>query len=460
VLTSVTDTANLATSKSQAIKGWGFYPGSSTGVFLTSTSPSGPAAEDSLYSMGATFIRDQLDPKLYIGGTTLANMHLDTNLLKAYAAKWDTAKLKGMGYILSVWSPPASMKTGGSLNGGQLKSSSDSAFVAYMTAVVRYLHGTSAGLPIAMSIANEPDIATTYPSTQYSDTMWQNVIMMTRGSFNFQGYTGLTLFGPETSTFDSVSYFLGGSNFGTINGGYLANTAVGAFAWHTYGMNNLATVQGFTTSYPRDAWVTEYAKTLLQGGGDVAYAIDGLAALGAQLTLVPNNYWAWWYGFSVDTGGHDSTNGDWGTLIDADHTSNWVLYSRKYFLLQKLWTLVRPGSWNVQKFTSSTDTSLRINGNGHQTTGLPRDDIYAFENSSDSSTVIVVSNHTNADKYIIVNGFPTTYKRQHSWRTDSIITDSLALGDSSTCWVPGGQTTARTKLYVPHRTVLIALMQP
>lgn len=447
---SVNDSAILSSSTSQAIKGWGFYPGGGVGVFLSTTSPSGPAAEDSLYSMGATFIRDRLDPGLYDSGTTYANIAINTTMLNSYIAKWDTAKLKGMGYVLSVWSPPASM-----VSSGHLKSSSDSAFVAFITKVLVDLSTSSAGSPIAVSIANEPDVAS---GVQYSDTMWQNIIEMTRGALTYQGLTGVTLFGPETSTYDSVSYFLGGSAFDTLDRDYLSRDAVGAFAWHTYGQCNYTTVQSFVTSYPRDAWVTEFSKPILQGSNDLAYAIDGMAALGANLTLVSNNYWAWWYGFAVDTGMGDSTNGDYGSLVDANKTSSWVLYSRRYFLLQKLWTLVKPGSWNLQKFTFSSDTSLRINGNGNQSTCQYRDDIYAFENSSDTSTVVVASNHTSADKYVTVIGFPTSYKRQHAWRADTSTVDSLAVEDSSTVWQVG--TTSRTTLYVPARSVIVALMQP
>jgi hypothetical protein len=132
----------------------------------------------------------------------------------------------------------------------------------------------------------------------------------------------------------------------------------------------------------------------------------------------PNNYWAWWYGFAVQ----DTVDG------------------------------------MFQQIAFSNDTTLRYHGSGHQASdGEYRDDIYAFENGSDTSTVVVVSNHTSSDKYVIVSGLPTTYTKQHSWRADTTTTTGLAVEDSSTCWVSGG--TGLTELYVPHRSVVIALMQ-
>ena len=449
------DTAVLATADSQPIKGWGLYPGGGNNPFFKAP---GPQAEGLLYSMGLTFIRDQLDPALYDTGTTVSDIALNSAQVNAYVSKWTVAKDSGMGYILSVWSPPDTMKDG-ALNGGQLDSATGRAeFVAFLTVVMQHLNTSTAGLPKALSIQNEPDFKTTsYPSTPYDTALWELTIDNTRGSLNFAGFQSVTTFGPELSKFDSAQMFLGGASFTSIDGGYFADSSIGAYAFHTYGDNNWSSLRTFIETHHKDVWVTEFSKPNAQGTSQVARAIDLMGALGANLEIIPTNYWAWWNGFAYAT-----TDPAGGTLILGDTIHNTLQVTSMFYTLRKLFKAVVPGAWNLQVITSYSDKStqlLRYTTTGQESSSQPRIDFYGFEKANTDSTVVVVSNWTNDDKRITVVGFPTKYKVQHGYVSDSASTNAeMIVQDSSTVWTPSGQTVGRTVLYAPARSVLIAVM--
>ena len=411
--------------------------------------------------MGATFMRDQLDPQIYESGSTIADIALNNSAINDYIVKWDTAHKYGMSYILSVWSPPASMKANNSLDGDSLKTSSINAYVAFLTAAMLYVKNSSinsAGLPVAFSVANEPDIQTSkYPSTIYSPSTWQEVADNTRGAFNFNGLTSIESFGPETSNYDSVSSFLGGSTFPSIDGGFFDDSAIRAFAFHTYGQCSYQDVEtNFVGKYPRDSWVTEFSRAFYQGSSEIANTIDMTGALGADLVLVPNNYWAWWRGYRTDT----LVNMDTETLMLDNPKTNQLTVSKRFYTLRKLWQTVLPTMWYVWPFASSTDPDLRINSMDQKMcpTNLPRVDLYGFQSAGGNhESVVVVSNYTTHDKWLKVIGFPTSFTTQQAYISDTTGGDMIAQAPS-TVWTPAGQTVARTVLYIPHRSVNIAIL--
>jgi O-glycosyl hydrolase len=448
-----TDTAHLSQSNAQAIKGWGLDPGGSSNPFYTSL---GVQAESLLYKMGLTFIRDQLDPDLYDTGSTVSNITLNTSELTLYESKWNVAKQRGMGYILSVWSPPAKWKTNDSLPGGRLDSLDEGNFVAFEDVVMEHLATSSPGLPVALSIQNEPDVSASYPSAQYDTALWEKTIEDTRGSFNFLNYQSIVTFGPELSALNNMTEYLGDGSFTSIDGGFFADSAVRAFATHTYGDGNWPAVQTFINSHPRDVWVTEFSKPNSQGTSALAHAIDLMGVVGSNLEIMPTNYWAWWLGFARDTTAADTNS---AVLVRGNESKGTLTVSSMYYVLAKLFTTVVPGSWSFRTIDASNDKQLRYNINTQQTSTQPRIDMFAFQQSDGSHTVVVIGNWTSDDKRITVTGFPTSYKVQHGFVSDSAHTDmAMDPQDSSTCWVPTGQTNARTVLYAPHRSVLIAIM--
>jgi hypothetical protein len=452
------DSANLATTDTQLVKGWGLYPGGGNNPF-----DQWPQAESLLYHMGLTFIRDQLDPALYDTGSTISDITLNSAQLAAYETKWDSAKVHGMGYMLSVWSPPAAWKDSPGLDSGRLDSATGRpSFVAFMTVVMRNLNGSAPGLPLALSIANEPDISNThYPSTPYDTALYELTLDNTRGSLNFAGYTGVVTLGPEVSALNVASSYLGDASFTSIDSGYFASTAVGAFAVHTYGDVGWSALSSFFNSHKRDVWMTEYSQPTSRGTSQIAHAIDLMGALGAHFEILPTNYWAWWNGFAhADTDTTSSGTPGAGTLL-LGHSNGSLEVTSMFYTLRKLFQKVTPGSAKVQYATSYYTKSSYplVYSTSGQTGSQPRIDLYAFQETSPAKTIVVVSNWTSDDKRLTLIGLPSGYTTQQGYVSDSASTNAdMIMQTASTCWTPSGQTVARTVLYAPARSVLVAVM--
>jgi len=412
---SVTPTATAAfTSKpSQVIKGWGVYPGGGDNPFWEK-----PLVQNAVYGMGATIIRDRLDDGLYVSGTNMANMVINTSLLAAYVAKWQAARAAGVtGYILSVWSPPASMKTNGSnlgiYNGidGTLIPSSEPAFVAFLTTVMESLDKSAVGAPIALSIQNEPEAVVGYGGSTLTPAMWQKVIMDTRGALDYVGLRDITLFGPENGQYTMAIYadylidspgYLGGPDYPALTG--LLDHAVGAYAFHTYAECSLGATQAAIQAHPKEAWMTEYSLPL--GTTELAWTLDMMSAMAAHVVIIPFSYWFWWNGYASSTAAPDNQ-----TLVGGESTP---ILSKRYLALKKLWTTVRPG-WHVQAMTT-TDPDLEV-GAGSQDQCTARVHLMSYVNATGDSTVVQIVNVTTSNKQIQVAGLKGT--AQHSFRTDA-----------------------------------------
>jgi O-glycosyl hydrolase len=405
--------AALSATRSQEIKGWGVYPAGGVATF-----PSRPQIENAVYALGATLVRDQLHPNLYVSGNTLKNMVLDTVLLDAYIAKIQSAKAHGVtGYVLSVWSPPAAFKTNGAIWGnvngniGYLAVDSENAFVAFVTKVMMALKASSIGLPVALSIQNEPHAIEKYESCYYPPDQWQRVIKHVRGSFDYNGLKSITLIGPETGQYTPAVYdnytthtpgYLGGLGYPALTGSL--DHAVGAYAFHTYAECSLWQTQQGIAAHPKDAWMTEYGNPA--GTTELDRTLDMLAAMGSHLVITPFNYWFWWVAYAPGSGSPGM-----GALLSGTTTP---IYSKRYWALQKIYTTVHPG-WYVRSMTT-TDPDLLVAA-GTQNPCTARVDLMAFESPDAKTRVIMVVNVTANDKQVQVSGLSGT--TQQSYRTDA-----------------------------------------
>ena len=442
-----TASAAVSSSAAQTIKGWGLYPAGGSGLY------SRPAQQTAVYGTGATFVRVQIDPALYTGGTTVSTITLSQQTLTVLEQQLQEAEAHGISaYIMSVWSPPASMKTNGSTLGetggtnvGYLSTGSEAAFEAYLTKVLLTLQAQGLPLPQAISIQNEPDhLATTYAGTLYPVAQWQRVIEGTRASFDANGLAAVTLFGPESGTYGAAIY----SNYVTDTPGYLGgpgypamadatmNHAVGAYAFHAYGECDLTQMAAGMAAYPRDAWITEFSEP--NGTTELQWTIDMTRALEAHLVILPNNYWAWWNGWASGT-----TSPNNQSLLSGDATP---IYSKRYWVLKQLWTTVRPG-WVVHHMTT-TDPVLQV-GAGSQDPCAARVDLMAFTSPAGSEMAVLLTNSTTTNKAINVTGLPGTTVTIH--RTDAS-SDMVA---EPTVTITGGSAV----IPLPANSVVIAVAQ-
>lgn len=397
VVSGATATATLG-STAQTIKGWGLYPAGGSALY------SRPAFRTALYATGINYIRVGIDPGIYSGGSTVGDIGINASTLLVLEQVIQEAQAGGVdSYIASIWSPPASMKSNRSTVGGQLDSASEGAFVAYITKVLLTLQADGFALPTALSIQNEPEFSPpTYSGCTYSAAQWARVIKAMRASFDANGLQSVVLFGPETGTYGGQS-FLGGAGFPSLTGDATLNQAVGAYAFHTYGECQITGLTSGLGAVPKDLWMTEFSEP--NGTTELAWTLDMLAALGAHLGLVPNNYWFWWNGYA------NEATPDYQTLIGGNSTP---VYSKRYWALKALWTTVRPG-WLVTPMTTS-DPSLLVTL-GSQDPCQARVDLLAFTRPDKGAAAVLLVNPTNSSKLIAVGGLPGTTAQVY--RTDA-----------------------------------------
>ena len=411
---ATTSSATISTTNAQVIKGWGVYPAGGTGAFWNKA-----AIENAVYAVGATFIRERVDPLLYKSGTTIANTVLDTALLSGYVAKLQSARSHGVStFVMSVWTPPASMKTNNSQSGvsngvvGYLRTDHEDAFVAYLTKVMLTFKARGVA-PVALSIQNEPEHTATFDGTLYSVAQWQRVISKVRGAFDYNGLTGITLFGPETGTYGGAIWsnyvtdtpgFFGGPTFPQLTG-YLDH-AVGAYNFHMYGQCNLWQMQSAMKAHPKDAWLTEFSE--INSNSELTKTLDMAGAIGAAVVILPFNYWAWWNGYASSSGAPDGQ-----TLVGGTSSP---IYSKRYWALKKLYTTVRPG-WHVRSLTA-TDPDLHV-GIGTQDLCAARIDLTAFVSADSKTTAVMMVNTTTTNKTVTVHGLTGTAVTPY--RTDASV---------------------------------------
>lgn len=436
------DSAVMNAPWAQEIKGWGAY--------AVGELPANQSAYTTMLQMNLTFIRDKIDcATIYDSGTTMTDMVLDTVVLDEWIAKWHTAKAAGLGYVLSIWSPPAQFKTNGSCSGdlggtrdstriGYLKFADVPAFAVYVTKVMQYLAKSSVGLPMALSIQNEPNKDVSYDGCQYVDTVYQYALKQVHYDLSTNG-VNVTLLAPETSNYGAAITYLGPNSFEDLTNDAYLDSSVNAYAWHSYTQCEWPDAAAGVAAHPKDAWMSEFANPT--GGHELAWALQTFGIMGADLVLVPNNYWAWFLGWGNTSSPPDSSN-----LMTGQGPFN---FSKRYLTFKKLWQMVRPG-WSVKTFASMSDTSVHITAS--QTDCNPVIQMVAFSDAKNDTTVVLIVNTTSNDKSIRINTFPPNFNAQNSWRSDST-SDTIPQAGSN---VFDGYSTVQ----VPHRSIVIAKMFP
>jgi O-glycosyl hydrolase len=415
--TQPTATAALGPA-AQTLKGWGLYPTGGGGLYGRS------GISDALYASGISFVRVAFRDELYVSGTNVSNMTLDAGNLGTLVQSLQLAQSYGVNqYIVSVWSPPAAMKTNNSVIAGSLRTDAESSYVAFLTKVVLSLKAAGMPLPMAISIQNEPERVEPYNSAFYPVDQWQRVIIAARASFDQNGLSAVPLFGPETGQFtyaiwlDSTAKtpgYLGGSGFPALGSSSALNAAVGAYALHGYYDCYVGGVDAGIQAHPKDLWMTEFSE--LTTAPETQYMIDTYRALAAHLVIAPVDYWAWWTGYTQSSGPPDGLS-----LLGGNSTP---IYSKRYWALKQLWTTARPG-WVVTPMTT-TDPDLQV-GLGNQAPCNARVDLLAFTSPDHSTVAVMMTNTTTKAKLIAVSGLPGTTVQAYESDANNDMTPQAAV---------------------------------
>jgi len=407
--TGYTATAQMIWPAAQEIKGWGIYPASGANPFWDA-----PNAQDAVYRLGVNYVRDQLDPALYVSGTTVSNIVLNTSMLNQYIAKIAYAKAHGVtGYVLAIWSPPAKWKTNNSIlgtvngNQGYLQSWAEPYLVAFATKVMLALKSSKIGLPVAFSVQNEPSHVAPYAGCTYTPAQWQKLVQDMRGSFDYAGLQSVKLIGPETGEYTQAVYYnyltgapgyFGGLGYPQLTG-YL-DQAIGAYSFHTYAECSIWQTQQAVAAHPKDMWMTEYGNP--RGSTELEWTLDMASAMAAHLVIVPHNYWFWWMAWTSASGAPP-----FGQLMSGHPNPT---LSKRYWVLHDIFWTVRPG-WHVNHMTTN-DASLETGWN-NQDQCTARVNLIGFSSPDGKQAMVEVINTTNSNKTIQVANLPGTTQTAH-----------------------------------------------
>lgn len=244
------------------------------------------------------------------------------------------------------WSPPAWMKTTGSMNGGNINTSDFPAMAQYFTRFIQAYEGQ--GIPIyAISMQNEPLNSTgSYPSAYVASSDEANFIGGNLGpALAGAGLSGVKVFAyehnwdqptyPESVLADSTAYgFVAGSSFHCYGGDVSAQTAV-------------------KQAYPgKDIWFTECT-------GSVGSSFAGDLVWNAENLLIgATRNWArgvtlWNIALDQNSGPQNGGCGNCRGVVTVDHSVSPAVITRnvEYYALGHLGKFVQPGAYRIDSNT-------------------------------------------------------------------------------------------------------------
>jgi glucuronoarabinoxylan endo-1,4-beta-xylanase len=184
---------------------------------------------------------------------------------------------RGARVMASPWSPPARMKTNNNLVGGSLIADSGAAYAKYLNDFANYMATNNATL-YAVSVQNEPDIAVTYESCEWTADQMR-LFLRNHGHL----VTSTKLMAPES--FNNNLIYVN-----NILGDDVAAANVDLVGGHIYGNgiveNDLAKTKN------KEVWMTEHLDEDISYNGAMNTAIE----IHDCLTKANFNAYIWWYG--------------------------------------------------------------------------------------------------------------------------------------------------------------------
>lgn len=238
--------------------------------------------------------------------------------------------------MITPWSPPAWMKSNGSMNGGTLDAGAYGQFATYFARTIKAYQ--AAGIPIyALTVQNEPLNPTPgYPSMSFSATEQASFIRNNLGpTLKSQGLTTKILgYDHNWDRPDYVQTLYGDAT----TYGYLAGSA-----WHFYG-GDVYTMNDIHHQYPsKDIYFTEGSS-----GTWIPNLFD--ANITNEINIFRN--WAKTYtdwNIALDTN-HGPINGGCNTcsaLVTINQANGSVSYTPTYYAMGHISKFVVPGARRI-----------------------------------------------------------------------------------------------------------------
>ena len=277
------------------------------------------------------------------------------------------------------WSPPAWMKSGGTMNGGGMNTVYFPSLAQY---IVLYLQAyQQAGIPVyAISVQNEPLNSTpSYPSEFLAASDESAFVANYLGPALVNNNLGaVKLFGYEHN-WDDTSYaesLLAGA----------AATYIAGTAFHCYN-GSVAAQSAVLAAYPaKDIWFTECSGTVGSSfAGDLVWIAQNLLIGATRNWARSISLW----NLALDQNSGPTNGGCMAcrgvVTIDSSTSPATITYNVKYYALGQLAKFVVPGAHRVDSSSSSSG-------------GI--DDV-AFENPDGSIVLCVLNSSTNAGPFSV-----------------------------------------------------------
>lgn len=366
------------------------------------------------------------------------------------------AKSKGVNnYILSSWSPPDGFKTIDSATNTTaytlvtpvrygkaqtsdglwhrtcLKTSREQAYCNWYTAAIKYLQTKTGLIPQAISLQNEPTMwDINYSGCYWTAAQYYRVAKLMRTTLGANGLTSVVILGHDdtfkctTSTDPHVSPPAAGI-FGwtfpvldpasTQYDSALAS-AIGAYGFHTYDIGDQWGTCGGEYNVrshggpQRNSWMTEwndhnFGETGDGGGtGEIDYTIKCFRHFACDFVTFPFNYWCYWTAWTRENG---VING--GDLLGSQNDASTgnvslPLYSKKYWIFQKIFTTVTPGSW-ISKTVATLDPELKSSQDQYGQYQPNLVSLVAFQKTDATASVLLIANPSaNNRTSVLVQG--------------------------------------------------------
>jgi glucosylceramidase len=283
------------------------------------------------------------------------------------------------------WSPPAWMKTSGTMNGGNMNTTYFPSLAQYF---VLYLQSyRQAGIPIyAISVQNEPLYSTTsYPSEFLAASDESNFIANNLGpALSKAGLGTVKILGYEHN-WDNTDY--PESVLASSAGAYVAGSSFHCYAGDVTAQSTVK------TAYPsKDIWFTECSGTVGSSfAGDLVWNSENLLIGATRNWARSISLWnlALDQNSGPQNGGCQNCRGV--VTIDTDTSPATVIHNVEYYVLGHLSKFVLPGAHRIDSSTFGAG-------------GL--EDV-AFQNP-DGSMVLFVLNAGNTTEAFAVN-WKSTY---------------------------------------------------
>jgi glucuronoarabinoxylan endo-1,4-beta-xylanase len=254
-----------------------------------------PAAQiNALYGTGAgqlglTIMRVRIAPTTWVSATQTAG----TSAWTAELSNALAAQTLGATVFATPWTPPASMKTNGSINEGSLNTSSYADYANYLQAYQNYAATMGVSL-YAISMQNEPDwnpcgTGGDTASSCYESCLWTAAQMDTWVANN-ASVLGTHLMMPE-------SYYFSSAMSDTTLNDANAVSKISIVGGHLYGASPY--YYTLAKSLNKDVWMTEHTITLAGGSSattqSIADALDMAQEIHASMTVAQYNAYVYWW---------------------------------------------------------------------------------------------------------------------------------------------------------------------